>query len=486
MSISHQNIINMTAIAGLSILNTQYFTSVADTVIERIVAPHLQWSRLNSITSQRRRTRVRKSWAAFSDWLTDRQFRRYFRMSKALFQQLVDEICAAVGAQEFKSEQYIQQRIDENLLFPDYSNNIVKAHHDSTGGFVSGEIKLAITLRILGGATYLDCSLFFEVSFNHAHKIFKEVIDNWIRHPSVGTINGIQYCCDDEAMSAVALQFAQSSRGVITGCIGALDGWLVKIKKPGRRDGVENPQSFYSRKGFYAVNTQVIVDRNKRILSRSIMSRGAEHDSTAFRNSGLYAWLIDNYHVLVDKGFHFIGDSAYAIKSFLHPPYDNAAHASAEDNFNFFHSSARIIVECTFGEIDLRFGILWKPLNYSLKFNCSVIDACFVIHNYIVKHREGVSTTMDHADFEVFDEDCRRFFAIHHELTEGIEGGERDMRRDCYGNRDRGGRPQRSEAQSTAMGIEWRDNYRNEIQRQRLIRPQTNWYRRRNRVITEY
>jgi hypothetical protein len=158
-------------------------------------------------------------------------------MSKVLFQQLVDDICAAVGADMFKSEQYIQQRIDENLLFPDQSKNIFKAHYDSTGGFVSGEIKLAITLRILGGATYLDCSLFFEVSFNHAHKIFKDVIDNWIRHPLVGSINGIKYCSDDDAMSAVALQFAQSSRGIICGCIGALDGWLVKIKKPGRRDG---------------------------------------------------------------------------------------------------------------------------------------------------------------------------------------------------------------------------------------------------------
>ena len=195
----------MTAIAGLSILNNQYFTTVVDTVIERIVAPHVRWSHVNSITSQRRRMRVRKSWAAFSDWLTDRQFRRYFRMSKVLFHQLVDDICAAVGTNVFKSEQYIQQQIDDNLLFPDQSKNIFKAHHDSTGGFVSGEIKLAITLRILGGATYLDCSLFFEVSFNHAHKIFKEVIDNWIRHPSVGSINGIKYCCNDAAMSAVAL-----------------------------------------------------------------------------------------------------------------------------------------------------------------------------------------------------------------------------------------------------------------------------------------
>ena len=405
-------------------------------------------------------------------------------MSKVLFQQLVDDVSAAVGTNEFKSEQFLQQRIDGVSIFPDRTNNILIAHNDSTGGFVSGEIKIAITLRILGGASYLDCSLFFEVSFNHAHKIFRYVIDNWIRHPSFGPINGIEYCSNDAEMNAVALQFAQSSRGVINGCIGALDGWLVKIKKPGKRDGVENPQYFYSQKGFYAINTQVIVDRNKRVLFRSIMSRGAEHDSTAFRNSGLYAWLLDNYCGLVEKGYHFIGDSAYAIKSFLHTPYDNAAHASPEDNYNFFHSSSRIVVECCFGEIDLRFGILWQPLKYSLKFNCSVIDACFVLHNFIVKYREGNKMrSMDDCDFEVFNDDCRRFYAVNLDIREGVDGGESDIRRDRNGNPDRGGRPQRSEAQSTTMGREWRDKYRDEINHQRLIRPQTNWYRDRNRLL---
>ena len=136
----------------------------------------------------------------------------------------------------------------------------------------------------------------------------------------------------------------------------------MKIKKPGQQDRVENWQSFYSQKGFYAINTQVIVDKQKRILFHSIMSRGAEHDSTAFCNSGLYAWLLANYHIIAEKGYQFIGDSAYSIKSFLHTPYDNAAHASAEDNYNFIHSSSCITVECCFDKINLRFGIFWNPL----------------------------------------------------------------------------------------------------------------------------
>ena len=53
-------------------------------------------------------------------------------------------------------------------------------HYSTTGGYVLGKIKLAIALQVLGGATHLDCSLLFEVSFNHAHKIFKEVVCNWL------------------------------------------------------------------------------------------------------------------------------------------------------------------------------------------------------------------------------------------------------------------------------------------------------------------
>jgi hypothetical protein len=67
-------------------------------------------------------------------------------------------------------------------------------------------------------------------------------------------------------MQEVALQFSHASRGVINGCIGALDGWVVKIRKPSCHNGVENPQSLYSCMGFYGINVQVIVDKRKQIL----------------------------------------------------------------------------------------------------------------------------------------------------------------------------------------------------------------------------
>jgi hypothetical protein len=218
-----------------------------------------------------------------------------------------------------------QQHPDETCPW----NNIFFAHYYSTGGFISGEVKLALSLCILGGGLYLDVALLFESSFNHTHKIVKYVVNNWLVHESFYPINGVAYCQDDEKIQEVALQFSCASRRVINGCIGALDGWVVKMRKPSRCNGVENPQSFYSRKGYFGIDVQVIVNKRKRILFQSIKSRGAEHDSTAFKSSTLYKWLIVNWSSLASKGLHFIGDSAYSPKSFLHTPYDSAAHGTA-------------------------------------------------------------------------------------------------------------------------------------------------------------
>ena len=123
----------------------------------------------------------------------------------------------------------------------------------------------------------------------------------------------------------------------------------------------------------------------------------------------------------MEKGFYFIGDSAYLLQSFLLTPYDNALHGTDEDNYNFFHSSSCISVECAFGEIDLRWGILWKELELSLDFNCTIIDVCMRLHNFIVDH-QGEMNTMDALEREVFDDDCRRFYTVNPNIREGIEG----------------------------------------------------------------
>lgn len=88
---------------------------------------------------------------------------------------------------------------------------------------------------------------------------------------------------------------------------------------------------------------------------------------------------------------------------------------------------------------------------------------------------------MDTVDKSVFDDECRRLFAIEPDI-EGIMGGELDVRRNPDGSIARGGRPTATDAQCTAIGKEWRDRHRDEIARRRNVRPRSNWFRERNRV----
>ena len=108
---------------------------------------------------------------------------------------------------------------------------------------------------------------------------------------------------------------------------------------------------------------------------------------------------------LYDMGLFILGDSAYAIESFLLPPYDSPLSTSPEDNYNFFHSSQRITVECAFGEIDLRWGIFWKRLCGSIDTNIMICEGAMHLHNFLVDYRDA-----HHVDYQfeksVFQNDC--------------------------------------------------------------------------------
>ena len=259
----------------------------------------------------------------------------------------------------------------------------------TTGGFISGEVKIAITIRLLAGGNPLDIAVIFDVSSCHTKTIMYYVIIKWIIPSKIGDIDMKSYLEDEEAMARVSKGFSLRSNGVLKGAIGAIDGWLVKIICPSwRLDKVRNPVAFYSRKGFYALNVQCIVDHDKKVLWASYRHKGASHDSSALRDTQLYKLLERKADWLHRKGFYLLGDSAYAIESFIIPPYPLVKPQSPEDSFNFYHSSARITVECAFGEIDLRWGVFWKRLTGSVHNSFIIIQGAMRIHNFLIDYRQ--------------------------------------------------------------------------------------------------
>ena len=83
---------------------------------------------------------------------------------------------------------------------------------------------------------------------------------------------------------------------------------------------------------------------------------------------------------------------------------------------------------------------------------------------------------------EVFDEDCRQFYAVNPFLDfKGVDRGEDNVHRVANGNVLQGGQPSHAEMACNEMGKKLRNTHWDEIECQGLIRPARNWYQMNNR-----
>ena len=405
---------------------------------------------IRSEQSRNRRKKVRVRWDDISQRMGDYQFRRMFRMTRECFSSLCHSIIGAIGESKFKSQHYIDAFLS--------STNIYNAHVLTTGGYISGEVKLAITIRLLAGGDALDLAIIFDIYPSYLQIIMKDVLANWIIQPNIGKIDMLKYLNNFEDMSKVSKGFAVRSNGVLKGCIGAIDGWLVKIVRPcSWWDGLINPVPFYSRKGYYALNVQCIVDDRKKVLWAMYNNKGASHDSTCFKKSHLYTILKGMSDYLYERGLFILGDSAYAIESFLLPPYDSPLSQSPEDNYNFFHSSQRITVECAFGEIDLRWGIFWKRLWNSVDTSIMICEGAMHLHNFLVEYRDAHDIDYNF-ERNVFENDCS-----DNGFTSEVVGND--------GIRPRMGRRSSTDEVSRQKGLQLRDKLRQAIYEHDMVRP---------------
>ena len=423
-------------------------------------------SHIRQSQAKRRIKRKRMSFHKFKDYLSDRQFRRMFRMPKKCFEELCYSIREKVGEDEFKTEENLHST---SSTLSGNKRKIFRAHEESTGGFICGEVKLALSLRVLSGGAYQDLALIYGVGETYTYEIFHDVMENWICHPDFENSNVIDLLEDEDAMKAIAREFAAgTTKGVIGGCIGAIDGWLVRISKP---VGVPNASNFLSRKGYFAINVQAICDKKKRFLWKSILCRGGEHDASAFAETDLFTYLENNADRLLRSKFYFVGDSAYSLRSYLLCPYDSAMSGSDEDAFNFHQSSCRIYIECAFGEMNLRWGLFWRAMKYGIQRNTIAIDAAMRLHNFIVNYRERNNCVdSPDKDLNVYDDECMDFMTANPDEIIGTYSGEileQNVRRQPMG------RP----SKLRKMGKEWRDKLRNRIVQEGLGRPPCTWKR---------
>jgi DDE superfamily endonuclease len=281
-----------------------------------------------------------------------------------------------------------------NVIRPDLECDAEMALR-SSGGRIVPEVRLALSLRLMAGASYLDDMILFGISRSSCYQVFHGTSNNILSHLHM---NGLPF--DDVGkLDMMAQQFTESRAhyNPLLGCVGAVDGIAVKIAK--QRDCFV-PRNYNYRKGFYSIPFQAIVDAKYRFLSLSSIVSGSTHDSLAFRASCIGR---KRYATGLPSGYWVAGDVAYVCSESVLVPFSEANLQHEDegvwgDSFNFFQSSLRVHVEQTIGIFLHRFGILWRPLEFDLPRSGRIVSACALIHNYIIDNYRNADTAEEQSE----------------------------------------------------------------------------------------
>jgi hypothetical protein len=272
-----------------------------DLELFRLILQHRRAARRSAARRRARRTKPRQSFFVRNriEWESHVQkllaegplaFSRMYRMDYNSFVKL----CAMVE--------------------PFMERDIEKAQARWGGRFViATEIALHCLLRYLAGGSYLDIRLSAGISVPSFYRIVHVCINAIVKCEDLS----FSFPSTDDELQEIADGFrALSTKEVINGCVGCLDGLLLKVRTPSSKE-TGNVKSFFSgHYQTYGINVQAACDSKCRFISICIAAPGGCNDIAAFRRTPL--------HELVQQlpmGKYVIGDNAYCCSEHLLTPF---------------------------------------------------------------------------------------------------------------------------------------------------------------------
>ena len=111
-----------------------------------------------------------------------------------------------------------------------------------------------------------------------------------------------------------------STKGILSGCVGTIDGILIPIKVPSRKETGHVKNYFSGYYHCYGVNVQACADADCCFTFLSAASPGGVNDLIAVRKSGLME-LINNLLLLM----YVVGDNAYVYAEHILTPFSGHA-----------------------------------------------------------------------------------------------------------------------------------------------------------------
>lgn len=253
---------------------------------------------------------------------------------------------------------------------------------DKRGGAIIPEVCIYCTLRYLAGGSYLDVSDIAGISQASFYRVVWKTITAIVHCSALR----IRFPKTKEEVTAAVAGFASvSTDGAIKNCAGVVDGYLLRIRVPSKKE-VGNVRSFFSgHYQCYGVNIQAAADHHSRFIHFAFAAPGVTGDRDAIKQCSLYD-LVES----LPHGVCIIGDAAYQPTEHMVPVYHGADKLNAKyDNFNFYASQCRIRVEMAFGIMQSKWGILQRPVGCTLHNMLWLVQAIARLHNFCINERLG-------------------------------------------------------------------------------------------------
>ncbi|KAK0178116.1 hypothetical protein PV328_002095 [Microctonus aethiopoides] len=183
----------------------------------------------------------------------------------------------------------------------------------------------------------------------------------------------------------------------IPNILGVIDCMQIRIKKP-----PVDARDYYNRQKFYSISLEAIVDSDLRFTNVYCGSPGFLTDTQVFRKSMLFHIASSQSSIMFPRNTFLIGDSAYPSLPWLVPPFRDSGYLTSQQvEFNYLHSSTRMVIDKTFEQLKGRFRRL-KFINdyYNIEFIIHTVIAACVLHNYCVNAFDIYDFSNDDVDFQ--------------------------------------------------------------------------------------
>ena len=248
---------------------------------------------------------------------------------------------------------------------------------DLRGGTIIPELCLYCTLRWLAGGSHLDITDVAGISKSSFYRVIWKTIVAIVICDELA----IRWPDNPQAIREAIGGFASISKeNAICNCVGVVDGFLVRIRVPSRKEAGNVRVFFSGHYQCYGLNCQAVADHQSRFIYFAVAAPGVSKDRDAIQQCGL-SDLIES----LPSGLCIIGDAAYEPTEHLVPVYQGIDKLNPRyDNFNFYASQVRIRIEMAFGMLTNKWGILQRPVGVALKNVKWMMQAAARLHNFCI------------------------------------------------------------------------------------------------------